>query len=161
MSPCEKMRHLILEGEPHELRGEGGSPLAVHVRMCPRCARAATRVLDETERLDAFLTRDPTGAQVDAVLERAGRAASPSTARAASDAPPAARPRSPSRRWAVLAAAAAVGALLLLPGRSLPPPGPELLGPGARRLPTVEAMTGQRVAVVETDNPEITVLWFF
>jgi hypothetical protein len=59
-----------------------------------------------------------------------------------------------------VAAAAAVGALLLLPGRSVPP-GPELPMVSASRPPTVEAMTGQRVAVMETENPEITLLWFF
>jgi hypothetical protein len=53
-----------------------------------------------------------------------------------------------------------VAALLLLPGRPLPP---SFEPPAGRQasLPTVENTSGQRVAVMQTDNPDITVLWFF
>lgn len=159
MTPCQEVRRLILEGEPHELRGIGDSPLAAHVRACPRCARVATTVLAETERLDAYLTRDPTEARVDAILDRAGWI-DPSPSGVADGPASDAAARRWRPRWAWLAAAAAVGALLLLPGRSVRP-GPELPAVAGSRPPTVEAMSGQRVAVLETENPDITVLWFF
>ena len=160
MSPCEEFLPLILEGEPHELRGEGDSRLAAHVRTCPRCAHVATQVLGETDRLDAFLVREPTRAQIDAVLERSGWEGAPPPVGAATPPRSAAGTRRGVRRWTLVAAAAAVGALLLLPVRSVPP-GPGLPAASASRPPTVEAMSGQRVAVMETENPEITVLWFF
>jgi len=64
------------------------------------------------------------------------------------------------RRWAALAAAAVIAALLLLPGERTPYEAPPITVRTAR-LPTVEASAGQSVAVMETSNPDITVLWFF
>lgn len=160
MRPCRGFRSQILEGDPHELRGEGDSRLAAHVRECSGCARAAATVLAELERLDAFLASDPSDAVVDRVLARAGPTVPGSRGPALADLHPTGRPRPWPGRWTMVAAAAAVAALLLLPGSPVPP-APEAPAGGTLRLPTVEAMSGQRVAVLETDNPDITVLWFF
>jgi len=59
MKPCTEVRHLLLEAEPHELEGEGASPVSIHVRSCPSCRLAARRVLEQTATLHAYLTPDP------------------------------------------------------------------------------------------------------
>jgi hypothetical protein len=63
------------------------------------------------------------------------------------------------RSWIPLVAAAALAGVLLVARRGEPPP----LAPVARSeaLPTVEAASTGGVAIIETDNPDITVLWFF
>lgn len=43
---CQEAAELILEAEPAELAGEGDSPLADHLRVCGRCARVGTRLLE-------------------------------------------------------------------------------------------------------------------
>ena len=62
-------------------------------------------------------------------------------------------------RWVGLAAAAAVAGLLLV-ARGGDPPAP-LPVAQAQALPTVEEASTGGVAIIETDNPDITVLWFF
>lgn len=62
------------------------------------------------------------------------------------------------RRWAGMAAAAAVAGLFFLnPDTPTPTPLPRV----AQTPPLVEDAPNQNVAVLETANPEITVLWFF
>lgn len=62
-------------------------------------------------------------------------------------------------RWTALAAAAVVATLLLVRSDELPP-GPSIVSPlEAATPPTVESAS-EDVAVIETDNPDITVVWF-
>lgn len=152
MSDCASFRALLLEAEPAELRGEGESPLARHVRACSSCARAAALVLGETARLDALLSEAPP-LDVDALLARAGvksgRAAAP--------------PRRFLRRlWVPAAVAAALAALLLWQAVGVrTPPTPITAVAERTTLPLVEPIPGQDVAVMQTDDPDITVVWLF
>ena len=160
MSDCASFRELMLEAEPAELRGKGESLLARHVRDCPACARTAALLLEETERLDAFLADAPP-LDVDAVLARAGVASGAATPEAA---PSRLRIRRfPLRRvWVPLAAAAALAGLLLFRG-----PGPtrvpatDMAAREAPAPPLVEALADQDVAVMPTNDPNITVVWIF
>jgi hypothetical protein len=52
-----------------------------------------------------------------------------------------------------------IAAVFLFPRTTAPPRAPTMLDPSP--LPTVEAAPGRTVAVLPTDNPDITVLWFF
>lgn len=153
MSACAPFRDLLLEAEAAELRGEGESPLARHVRACSSCARAAALVLGETARLDALLSEAPP-LDVDALLARAGV----KSGRAA--APPR---RFPGRRlWVPAAVAAALAALLLWQAVGVrSPPTPITAVAERTTLPLVEPIPGQDVAVMQTDDPDITVVWLF
>lgn len=160
---CASILPLLLEAEPDELRGVGASDVATHVRACPSCRARARRVLDAEAALDAHLGSAPAGFDMDAVLAAADEA--PRT----SHGPPtrAAPPHAPGRRvrisawgrWSGLAAAAAVAALLLLPGRE--PPTLPAVARAEVPPPVVEAAPGHTVAIMATRNPDITVLWFF
>jgi anti-sigma factor RsiW len=159
MTTCDRYREALLEAEPDDLRGLGPTEVARHIRACPACARAGEIILETTASLNVFLDvgGEMAAPDLDAVLRRA--AASVRTT------PPNDRPESMvpwrvNRRWVGLAAAAAITALLLLPGQ--PPPLPPVATVAAAApLPTVESAPGQTVAVFETQNPDITVLWFF
>lgn len=146
---CTTVLPLLLEAEPDELRGQGASALATHLRGCASCAAWARLVLDAEAALDAHLDSAPAGFDFDAVL-------------AAANAPPAPgrKARLPAwGRWSGLAAAAAAAALLLLADGE-PPPLPAVAR-AAAPPPVVEAAPGHTVAVMATRDPDITVLWFF
>ena len=165
MSECASFREQMLEAEPAELRGEGESPLARHVRDCPTCARAAALLLEETARLDAFLADAPP-LDVEAVLARAGVAtrgiATRGVAQQALPLRLGARRLQPRRWWAPLAAAAALAGLLLFRAPDLTrTPSPGAAARELPELPLVEASADQDVAVMPTGNPDITVVWIF
>jgi len=151
VSTCENVRRLILEAEPDELRGIGSGRVAAHVRDCSSCGHLAARILGETAALDAYLTADADPSTVEEVLRRAG-IASPHWTGTRS------HPQGWWGRrsaWVALAAAASVAALLLARG-----PVPVALAV-AELPPLVQSSSDRTVAVMQTDNPDITVLWFF
>lgn len=177
MSPdtCATFRDRMLEADPPELRGEGDSPLARHLRVCASCARAAEVLLEETARLDTFLGDGP---EVDlaallarARREEAGGIAQVTGAQRSLAAPPGVT--TPGRRraqrilsrrlWIPLAAAAAVTAVLLLRPAPTPTPTPptSVAATIQPALPVVEPAAGQDAAIIQTDDPEITVIWLF
>ena len=161
MSECTRPLEPLLEADPDELRGVGESKTAEHVRSCARCAAAAERVLRHNAALDAALAQSPDAPDVDALLRRARLQIDEPMRGPRDTTPDGARARAWRRwrRWAPVAAAAALAALLLIGDRE-----PELIGtPGAPRTavaPLVES-PDQNVAVIQTDNPDITVLWFY
>jgi hypothetical protein len=168
VTACSEFHAMILVAEPEELRAEGGSALAVHIRGCPDCARTAALVLEETARLDAYLGEAP-AIDVDAVLARAGIPTAASALVATHPAvqrKAAARTRRsfPGRRvWLPLAAAAALAALLLMRGPGIRSPSKSVASAptGPAPAPLVEPVAGQDAAIMNTDDPEITVVWLF
>ncbi|HSW30534.1 MAG TPA: hypothetical protein VLH75_13695 [Longimicrobiales bacterium] len=157
MNTCPDIRDLLLEATPAELRGEGEGALPAHLRSCEACRRDAALLLRADDALEATLGEGGTP-DVEAILELAAR---PSVGEAL---PRRARARTWATvvgrwRWVGLAAAAAVAGVLLVAREGGPPP----LAPVARSEvpPTVEAASTGGVAILETDNPDITVLWFF
>jgi hypothetical protein len=175
MTSCETIRERLLEAPPTALTGRGESAVARHVRSCAACRSVARRILDEIELLEASLEQlRPRMSEDEAVLlalDLAGRQIAveepPATRRAGS---PGVRRR--WMRWAPfpVAAAAAIAALVLTAG----PRGERLeeAGPSARAAPELAAAASLdrlsvdipeqgRVAVFETKNPSITVVWFY
>jgi len=164
VNPCIRSTAWLLKADLERLRGEGDSEDASHVRACARCRELAHRVLDRCAQLENALGSFPAPVDVDAILARArlvrikGESASASPRHGSRDR--SADSRSPWRRWLALAAAAAIAGLLIM--RSPTPPLPiGLSGPVVNEAPLVEVFAGQEVAVMATDNPDITVLWFF
>lgn len=168
---CEHARELLLESPPGELRGEGESEAARHVRDCPACRKLATaflaaeRVLDEELEALAGAGRSPDeilGAvrrdvEGDHVRRAVGeRAATPTASSGAG-----------RWRWRLglaLAAAAVLAALLFLPdgtgprapgAADAPVPGEAAFGDG------VEVEADRRFAVMKTEDPTIHVVWFY
>ena len=155
MSGCTRSLDYLLEAELDELDGASDTEVGRHIRDCERCRAVAQKVLDSTTRLDAALATVPDGFDLDAVL---GRAGSPESGPRAATISPI------RRRWqqiASVALAASIVGLLVLGDRDEPLPGASFAPRLSTQLPIVEPSTGQNVAVITTDNPDITVLWFF
>lgn len=48
---CNKVQEAMLDADPAELRGDGTSPIAEHVRNCLTCRRAAVAIVADTRVL--------------------------------------------------------------------------------------------------------------
>jgi len=146
---CAEAREWMLEADQTDLNGATESELSLHVRTCARCRRAAHRILEEEQVLWGVLA---------AATPRCG----------ADEAVGLVRRRAWRRRWmwraAPLAAAAVVAVALIARRehvqRSLPPASAPSIRSGRSGL-AVEGPPGRSVAVFQTDNPDIVVIWFF
>ena len=155
MMDCSTTREWNLEVDPEELEQDATGEHADHLAECPECRALANEILGAEAALRGTLESVEPALDVVAALARAQVAHQ------------AVRRR---RRWqvAVPLAAAALGGLLLI-GRPSPAPiagfdpatvrAARALGlVGAR--PVVNAQSHERVAVLPTENPNITVIWF-
>lgn len=153
MTECARPLEALLDAELEELSGVAETDLGVHVRACARCAATARAILEGNDALDGVLGSVP---PIDA------RAL---LARAQVEVLPRVEKRAPrfGRRWrqgAALAAAASIAALFVLSERDRSMPGVEL-APRPEVYSLVEAPADLSVAVIQTDNPDITILWFY
>jgi hypothetical protein len=150
---CDEAREALLEADLAELDGTAATPLAAHVATCAECRHLAERIVLGTDALGR---------------EREHRPRRPAGDAAAAARRDADRIRRVRRRWlaATPALAAAAVAVILLarswtPG---PPSGPFASSPPATPvepgLPLVAA-AAPTVAVFETANPKIVVVWQF
>lgn len=142
---CTEARAALLEADLAELRGTGDTALALHLRGCAACRTAADRV-----------------ARVEDAM--AQRLAALAPRREVVRAPAPLHRRRRPWRWAVpLAAAATILALIVTrPGQS-PPRGdaPVVSKPPGPSRVAVRAPAGRNVAVFETKDRDIVVIWFF
>lgn len=147
---CADARTLLLTADPAELRGSTGSDLALHIATCAACRAEATLLLDAQAELERALAAP----------------AMQGAARAVGDVLSAAhRRRADARRraWTIPIAAAAVIAGVVVvrsihaPIDSSRPASP----PNPSHGVTVAAPPGRSVAVLQTDNPNVVVIWFF
>jgi predicted anti-sigma-YlaC factor YlaD len=149
---CAEALQAMLEAEPSELEGKGESHLVGHLRDCPRCREMARTVLIQEEALGQGLAEAVALPDLDALLDQAlGPKANPWVLRF--------RPRRTGLTLFPLAAAATLAALFLggdprLPGDPYAPAEP---APGLG----LDVPEGRDVAVLATNDPKITVLWFF
>lgn len=156
---CAEARRAILDAEPSVLAGDGDTSLARHLRSCEVCRAAASVVLRE----EAWLARGMEGVvpalDLETILQR--------HILSDSDVSISTRPgwaRGRFRSWSLallpLAAAAALVALLLV-SRSPTLPGPTYFPAVASRGLDLAVPEGTSAAIMETDNPNITVVWLF
>lgn len=146
---CAAARALLLDADPADLRGEDDSPLAEHLRACADCRARAEAILAAEAELDAALRT----------------LATPSTeARVV--------PMRPRRGWAQriapaaasLAALAAAAAGVMLTRPQAAPRGAtteqiaRLMFPAP---PVARAEAGRSVAVLQTSDPGVTVVWVY
>jgi hypothetical protein len=150
---CADAVELILEADSPDLRGEGEGTLAVHVRNCPRCRALVQVVLEEEKILASSMLEAVPAPDLDTILDR-GLNPENSSARQ-----PLRAFKKAGYALIPLAAAAALAGLFLrseapLPGPVYSPPEPTVsLG--------LEVPEGRNAALLQSDNPDITVLWFF
>ncbi len=145
---CHDARLALLDADPAELHGESASALTHHLSQCGDC-----RVLSET-----LLAAQRGAARWMAERTPRRRLAALPSRRAATAG------QRPRRRWPVLVAAAAAIAALIVTWPGDGPPAPTRgLGappPTISRI-AVEAPAGRDVAVFETRDPDIVIIWFF
>ncbi len=144
---CETARERLLEADLTELQAEGD--LALHLQNCESCRRRAQLILDQYAALRSALEQQAPG--LDPADRRWQRPL----------------PRRPAwRRWPlVLPLALAASLAILLVARRHQPglepvmsvPTIALGGPGL----DVQGPPGRTVAVFQTDNPDIVVIWSF
>ena len=160
MTDCPTTRDWILGADPEELEQGAPGKHADHLAECPECRALADGILGaEADLRDGLDSVEPV-LDVAVALDRARKAHQVVVHQAA-------RRR---RRWqvAVPLAAAALGGILLV-GRppSVPVPSFDPATVRAARAlglvgarPVVNAEGHASVAVLPTENPNITVIWF-
>lgn len=170
---CETALERMLEAEPETLRGEGDGELVRHLAGCARCARIAATLVEESDAVDRALDEWAGEISADATADAALAAirATPTD----EVAPPgfdqgsgAVGVRRVSRRtwmrraWVPLAAAAALAGILFLTRHEMPfPPASGSDGPAVEPRVSVTPPPDRNVAIMETENPNITIVWLY
>jgi anti-sigma factor RsiW len=143
---CPAALDLMLEAEPADLAGITDSELSRHIEGCPPCRAAANRILEAERSLRETLAAAAPRRTTAEVLHLTGQ-----------------RRRRTGRLWQLgsLAAAAGLAGLVLTRHHAieLVPP-PPVSPPPSPRI-AVAAPHGRSVAVLQTDNPDVVVIWFF
>lgn len=149
---CEMALERMLDANPEELDGRGDSELVVHIQDCGRCQAVAAELLAGHEMLDAEIHSVDADRGVERVMPAVRRAAIQRVRRRR------------LIRFVIPAAAAAVLALLVtrdpVPSMPLGNPPAQLAG-SAPEQPTVRLAPNTNALVLETNNPKITVVWFY
>ena len=155
---CADALEALLEADLRTLEGTGDEALASHIRVCPACAKLANAILRGEASLEMALDAEVHELDLDRILDAAGVEAP----RTVPHLPARWRPRSLSRQGlTLLPLAVAAGMAALFLGREPSLPGPAYSPPPAVPGLDVQTPEGRSVAVLETNNPEITVLWLF
>jgi predicted anti-sigma-YlaC factor YlaD len=142
---CTEARELLLEAELAELRGEGESEVARHIRECARCQAMAREIVEQESSLGQVLA----GVRPEVSADIAAAEAAPRL----------------KRRWAAIIPAALAAALagILLTSNGTPPavvPSTTEVA-AAPAVPVVDATSSETFVVFNTDNPDIVVVWLY
>lgn len=181
---CAPVREWLMDADPRELGGRGDDARSRHLEECEACGRGARRVTRGVTLLDQTLAVRAHRRSVEELLERVhGEVDSDEASKSG---PTSGRATGRAARWRAvvpLAAAAVLVALALWsqsPDRR-PVPGEVPTGPGGiggaaassfgRPLrgtgqvmggePELRVVADARFALMETDEPTISVVWFY
>ncbi len=155
---CNEAMEGILKADLRELEGEGSTPLALHIRGCPSCRARAVAILRAEQALAQGLVKGLPEPDYDQILRRAGESTPQEDKILRIHRPPWFRP-GPWKTLVPMAAAAALVFLFL--GREPTLPGPVYQPPPETPGLEVDVPEGQSVAVLQTNNPDISVVWLF
>jgi hypothetical protein len=160
---CAEAGGLILEARPSELEGSGDGILAQHIRDCEKCRGLARTVLEQEAAMGEELAAYVAIPDLDELLDRASEPEPSELERSGLEVRERMRRKARLRKAGFglipMAAAAVLAGLLLLEGPRLP--GDPYSPPEPAGGLGVEVPEGQNVAVLATNNPNITVLWVF
>jgi anti-sigma factor RsiW len=150
---CTEARDLLLEADLAELRGEGESEVARHVRECSRCRAMAQEIVAQERALAQSLAGVRSRVSADAAAAEV----------AAAEVLPL-QPRW-KRRWAAVvpaALAATIAGILLTSNGTSPTVVPSTTEVAAvAAVPVVDAASSETFVVFNTDNPDIVVVWLY
>ena len=149
---CELAFERMLDADPEELEARGDSGLGVHIQGCGRCQAVAAELLAGHEMLAARILSVELDRGVEAVLPAVRRAATQRIRRRR------------LTRFALPAAIAAALVLLAIRDRAPSMPlvdAPAQLARQPSAQPTVRLAPNTNALVLETNNPRITVVWFY
>ena len=156
---CEDARGDLLEADRAVLEGIGDDPLARHVRACPRCGRIGRFILREEAALEDSLRLEVPPPDLDAVLTRAlvGHPPDPPVldSRGSRIARYLLRPRG------LMPLAAVAATMILIFGRPPSLPGPPYSPPATPQGVAVQTPLETNVVVLETQDPDIVVVWLY
>ncbi len=148
---CEMALDQMLESDVEDLTGESGTELAAHIAACERCQAVASEIVEGQRRLADSLRAMESGRTVDVVLDEVRSQAT--------------RRRRRARAFGVLVplAAAAALALLVTSDRSGTVPSDAVIPEIAIAVPPtlVRLPPATNAMLLKTDNPKITVVWFY
>ena len=139
---CPDARRAMQTAERAELRAEGGSALAIHLRGCAACRTVAIRLEAGTDLLAEMVA-----------------------SRASAISPVPFHSRAPSRRrrvalLALLPISAAAAVLVVLVWREGPVSAPhEFYHDSVATHVAVDVQPGQTATVIKTANPNVTIVW--
>jgi len=154
---CRRPVADLLRADVDELRGGGSSELAGHILDCERCGALARSILSGYETLDDTL--DPAVDVQGRSIVALGRALA---ARGDRHRPRWALPMPPAWAAATAAAASIAAALaLVLPAPLDPALEPAWQPPTTWASPPVVSAPQHNVAVIQTGNPDITIIWLY
>ncbi len=144
MTVCPE-RDRLIDAAARDLQDDGWQ---AHFEVCAECAEAVGQVKAAYGALDDVLAAAPAFDPA-AILDGARATASDSESGAGQ-----------AGRLVLLAAAACIAGLLIVREWERPLPGTQFVS--SDEVPVEWVLEGDRdVAVLRTDNPDITVLWFF
>ena len=148
---CDTALEQMLVSEVEDLTGESGTELAAHIVACARCQAVASEIVEGQRRLADSLRAMESGRTVDTVLDEVRAQVT--------------RRRRRTRAFRVLVplAAAAALALLVTTDRSGTVPSSVAVPESATAVPRtmVRLPPTTNAMVLKTDNPKITVVWFY
>jgi hypothetical protein len=148
----------MLEADLPSLEGATDDPLARHIRECAECGVKARAIIEAEASLARALERAVPQPNVEGILRISGRGRTPS---ALTSGLLRRFPRGPRSRYSVLPLAAAAVLAAVFLGRPPALPGPPYSPPRSPAGLDVQVPEGTNVAVLETNNPAITVLWLY
>jgi len=156
---CSEAMHEVLEADLNTLAGHGQGRLAQHLQLCSRCRSIADFVLQEEDRLGAQMADAVASPDLDQLLDEA--LGTDVTVTEVSLPPPTKSIRLRRVGFSLVPLAAAATLVTLFLGGEPSLPGDSYLPPQRTAGLGLEVPEGQNAVVLTTDNPEITVLWFF
>ena len=156
-SVCGRPVEVLLRAERDELDGTGFTELAGHIRACERCGALARSILAGYETLNDAL--EP-GVELSAPrIVALGRARADAGVRRR----PWWRLSMPPTWAAATATAASIAAVLalVLPEQQDPRLDPVWQPPAIAASAPVVSAPHHNVAVIQTDDPDITIIWLY
>lgn len=146
---CDLALEQMMEADLAELSARGQTELSLHITACERCRAVAAELVAGHEKLATGVRALDADDRIEEVLEGVRAQA-------------AIRRRRAIVKLALLPLAAAAAFFLLVPGDGARTPSTPTLGQAdVPSRPTVTLPPATNAMVLQTENPKISVVWFY